>query len=166
MTAFRHEPVLVRGSEAEALTHATGAAYLLTDAERTAGALGCHRVELAPGSDGSAPHYHAKSSEMFYVLAGRAQFLNDDRVIEAAQGDLVIVPPHMPHAFAAAPGFPAELLITIAPGVDRFDYFRLLGRIVNGQAAYEELLAVEAEFDSHSVQSEVWAKVRAEGRAA
>ncbi|GAA5014010.1 cupin domain-containing protein [Streptomyces siamensis] len=160
MSAFRHEPVLVRGAEAETIGHATGAAFLLTDSASTAGALSCHRVLLAAGADGSAPHYHARSSELFYVVSGAVQLLNDDKVVEAGRGDLVVVPPFMPHAFAAVPGSEAELLITITPGVDRFDYFRLLGRIVNGEAPYSDLLAVEDSFDSHSVQSEIWAAAR------
>ncbi|HEY5835064.1 cupin domain-containing protein [Streptomyces sp.] len=160
MPSFRHEPVLVRGAQAETIAHATGAAHLLTDASSTAGALSCHRVALAEGADGAMPHYHANSSELFYVLDGTLQMLHGDTVIEAGRGDLVVVPPGMPHAFAAARGSELEMLITITPGVERFDYFRLLGRVVTGQASYDELRAAEDRFDSHSVESPVWQKAR------
>lgn len=160
MSKFQHEPVLIRASDNEVISHATGSARLLTDAASTAGALSCHRVTLAKGSDGATPHFHAESSEMFYVIDGSLQMLNDDKVIYAHRGDLVVVPPRMPHAFAAAPDSELEMLITITPGIDRFDYFRILGRVVNGEAPYSELLENEAKFDSHSVDSQVWRDAR------
>jgi hypothetical protein len=39
------------------------------------------------------------------------------------------VPPKLPHAFSAERGTGAEILIVIAPGVERFEYFRQLTRI-------------------------------------
>jgi hypothetical protein len=40
----------------------------------------------------AAPHYHANSSELFFVIGGSVQLLADDRVITAGAGDLVV--PH------------------------------------------------------------------------
>lgn len=161
MTSFRHEPVLARGAEVESLSNETVAIRLMTDSSSTAGALSCHRATLTDGADGAMPHYHAHSSEAFFVLDGRLQMLHGDTVIEAEAGDLIVVPPGMHHAFAAPKGSGLDVLITITPGVERFEYFRLLGRVVTGQAPYSELLAAEGKFDSHSVQSEVWQKARA-----
>jgi hypothetical protein len=53
----------------------------------------------------------------------------DAVVVRSGRGDLVVAPPSLAHAFAAAPGHDAELLVIIAPGVERFDYFRQLERI-------------------------------------
>lgn len=161
MSTFQFEPVLVRGADAETISHATGSAHLLTDASSTAGALSAHRVTLAKGADGATPHFHADSSELFYVLDGSLQMLHDDKIIYARQGDLVVVPPRMPHAFAAAADSTLEMLIAITPGVERFDYFRILGRVVNGEAPFSELVAGEDKFDSHSVDSPVWREARA-----
>jgi hypothetical protein len=41
-----------------------------------------------------------------------------------------VVPPGLPHAFAAPPGSGGELLIIITPGVERFEYFRHLVHLV------------------------------------
>jgi mannose-6-phosphate isomerase-like protein (cupin superfamily) len=158
--AYPHEPVLVRGADTETLGHSTGAAQLLVDADRTAGALSTHRVVLEKGSDGAPPHFHARSSEQFYVLDGSLVMLNGDRIVEARKGDLIVVPAGMHHAFAAGPDDGVEVLISITPGVERFGYFRLLARVVAGEAPYQELLAREADFDSHSVASEAWQRLR------
>jgi mannose-6-phosphate isomerase-like protein (cupin superfamily) len=162
MTSPRHEhePVLARAAEVETLSNATAALSLLVDSSSTGGALGCHRATLTDGADGALPHYHANSSEAFFVLDGKLQMLHGDSVVEAGPGDLLVLPPGMHHAFAAAKGSGVDVLITITPGVERFDYFRLLGRVVTGQAPYSDLLAAEAQFDSYSVQSVVWQKAR------
>jgi hypothetical protein len=62
----------------------------------------------------TAPH-HADSAELFYMLDGTAQLLSGEQVVTAERGDLVVVPPGLAHAFAAAPGEDADILIVITP---------------------------------------------------
>lgn len=61
----------------------------------------------------------------------------------------------MPHAFAAAPGCDADLLIVITPGVERFEYFRHLQRIALGELSPESLLEVQERYDNHFLNSAV-----------
>ncbi|MFF3001858.1 hypothetical protein ACFVTF_03495 [Kitasatospora sp. NPDC057940] len=56
----------------------------------------------------------------------------------------------------------ADLLIVITPGVERFDYFRLLERIRAGEATVEELLAKQDLFDNHFLESSSWRDAREE----
>jgi hypothetical protein len=51
-------------------------------------------------------------------------------------------------------------LIVIAPGVERFDYFRLLERLNNGEATVDDLLASQERFDNHFLESQAWQAVR------
>ena len=74
----------------------------------------------------------------------------------AAEGDLVVVPPHAVHAFAAAPGSDADLLIILTPGVERFEYFRQLQRIAAGEAPLESILETQDLYDNHFDDSPVW----------
>ena len=60
----------------------------------------------------------------------------------ADRGDLLVVPPHLNHAFAAHPGSTAEALIVITPGIQRFDYFRLVQRTRAGLEPPETLRAI------------------------
>jgi hypothetical protein len=60
------------------------------------------------------------------------------------------------HAFAAAPGSDADLLIILTPGVERFEYFRLLQRIAAGEAPLESILETQDLYDNHFDDSPVW----------
>jgi quercetin dioxygenase-like cupin family protein len=70
---------------------------------------------------------------MFYVLDGVVHMLSGTEIVRAEPGDLIVVPLGLPHAFSAGRGSGAEILIVIAPGVERFEYFRQLTRIAQGK---------------------------------
>lgn len=133
-----------------------GAFHLLADAVDTGGALGANRLALGAGADGAAPHYHARSTELFYILAGTAEFSLDGTSTTARAGSLVVVPPGVPHAFGAAPGSPVDLLIVLTPGVQRFEYFRQLGRIQHGRADFDSLLPEQQRYDVHFLPATTW----------
>ena len=150
-------PALVRAADAEVLSGEPGAIHLLLDSSHTDGALSTQRVVLRQGADGAAPHHHKRSTELFFVLAGQAQLLAGHTIVALAEGDTIAIPPHLTHAFAAAPGHDTDLLIVIAPGVERFEYFRQLGRIITGELPADSLLAEQQRYDTYFEQSTVWA---------
>ncbi|WP_141583049.1 cupin domain-containing protein [Actinomadura sp. WMMA1423] len=155
------ESVIVRADEAEVIDLSPSVTRLLADSSSTGGALSSHRVTLSGGANGARPHRHDGSAEMFYMLDGAAQLLSGEQVVTAERGDFVVVPPGLPHAFAAAPGHDADILIVITPGVERFEYFRHLGRIVHGKVPPESLLEVQELYDTYFLTSEAWEKARA-----
>jgi len=155
------EVVVIRAADAETLGGPTIQVRLLADSSATGGALSTQRVTMGEGADGATPHLHRMSSELFYVLSGSADVLTGDRVITANEGDLVVVPPETPHAFAATPGHTADLLIVITPGVERFEYFRHLGRIATGAATAESLLDLQDHYDTQFLVSPPWRAARA-----
>ncbi len=59
---------------------------------------------------------------------GELQVMAGDRILTVGAGGSLVVPRHMPHAFGATPDSGARILIALMPGVQRFEYFRLLGR--------------------------------------
>ncbi|MFJ2378789.1 cupin domain-containing protein [Streptomyces sp. NPDC087769] len=147
--------VVVRSAGAEVIGRAPTTVRLLADSSAAGGALSAQRVTLAGGANGATPHHHERSAEMFYVLDGAAEFLAGQEVVTAGQGDLVVVPPRRPHAFAAAPGCDTDLLIVITPGVERFEYFRHLQRIALGEPSPESLLEMQERYDNHFLNSAV-----------
>ena len=154
------DAVVVREADAEALGWSSLSTLLLADSNATGGALSVRRTTIGEGTEGARPHMHTKSAELFYVLDGELQILAGDQVIIAGKGDLVVVPPTMAHAFATTPGHTADFLIVLAPGLERFGYFRLLERLSRGEAQLSELLASQELYDNHFLESPVWRAAR------
>jgi mannose-6-phosphate isomerase-like protein (cupin superfamily) len=137
----------------------------LADSGTTQGTLGANRLSFGTGADGATPHHHARSWELFYLVDGAMEFLLDDRVSVVESGDLVPVPPRMPHAFGAAPGVTADVLVVIAAGVARFGYFRHLQRIALSQEPAESLAPEQDRYDLHFVDSGAWTTTRTPGKS-
>src|SRR5579862_6425381 len=106
--------VVVRGAAAEVVGAPTARVKLLADSSATGGALSTVQVTLEKGADGARPHRHDHSAEMFYVLEGDVQILSGTEIFTAEQGDVIVVPPKLPHAFSAERSSGASLLIVIA----------------------------------------------------
>lgn len=152
----RPETVLVRAADAETVGGPSATGRLLLDASATGGALSSVRMTLARGADGALPHHHTTATELFFLLSGELRVLTGDTVVTLREGDVAAVPPLTPHAFSATPGSGADLLIVVAPGIERFDYFRLLDRIRSGEAPLQELLDAQDLFDNHFLDSPAW----------
>jgi quercetin dioxygenase-like cupin family protein len=160
--------VVVRSAVAETLGNPDQppAVRLLADSSATGGALSAQRVFLGRGAEGANPHRHTRSSELFYVLDGSVRILAGTEVLTIQQGDLAVVPPQLPHAFAATADSAADLLIAITPGVERFGYFRLLARLLQGEATRDELLAAQERYDNYFLDSPEWLAARGPAPAA
>ncbi|AMT72587.1 cupin domain-containing protein [Mycobacteroides immunogenum] len=152
---------LVRDGEREIVSTATGnKTGLVMDSNATGGAVSVLSIYLPQGADGAAPHFHTRSTELFYLVSGRLEVLVGDRIEVLEQGDTLLVPRLMPHAFGATGDSDANIFTVLSPGVQRFDYFRLLDRIVHGQADISELEATPEVYDNHFTKSPVWAEGR------
>ncbi|TCJ95672.1 cupin domain-containing protein [Nocardia alba] len=146
--------LLVRYDEAE-LLEALGV-RLYADHEMTGGAMSANRTLLAAGTNGPPPHYHTTSAEMFYMLDGRLRVLAGEEVVTIGEGDFLLIPPNTIHAWAAPAEASADVLIVFTPGIERFEYFRLVERIRQGGATPDEVRATMDRFDNHFVDSPVW----------
>jgi quercetin dioxygenase-like cupin family protein len=148
---------LVRASQAEVIGTQTSRIVLLADFATTGGAVSANRTMLSRGTDGPPPHYHRDSAEIFFVLRGSLLALAGDRVQTLQAGDFLSVPRSMPHAFASPPDAEADVLIVFAPAAnERFEYFRLVDRVIRGQADPQEILDTQERFDNHFVDSPAW----------
>ncbi|MEV0052331.1 cupin domain-containing protein [Saccharopolyspora shandongensis] len=147
--------VVVHAGDAEIIQAGT-TQTLLADSSATGGITGANLISIPAGGDGAHPHVHEKSAEVFYVLDGAMEILLDDRIETVGKGGFVVVPPGVPHAFAATADSAVEIFIYIAPGVDRFDFFRLLQRITRGEEPESALEDVQDRYDVHFTTSPVW----------
>jgi len=151
---------VVRAAAAEVVGAPHVKVKLLADSSATGGALSTVRVSLDKGADGARPHHHKKSAEMFYIIDGRMEVLSGKQIVKAEAGDVIVVPPLMPHAFAAERGSSAEVLIIIAPGIERFEYFRRLARIARGEDKPESLKDLQDLYDNFFLNSPEWDDAR------
>lgn len=158
-SAFNRSAIC-RAADAEGLNVPTGKISLLVDSNAAGGALSTVRVTLEEGADGARPHRHDHSAEMFYVLGGAVRVLSGAEIMRVEQGDVIVVPPLLPHAFSAFRGTKADLLIVIAPGVERFEYFRHLTRIARGEEPPESLRDVQELYDTYFLNSPEWEAAR------
>ncbi|THV39567.1 cupin domain-containing protein [Glycomyces buryatensis] len=133
---------------------------LLADSSQTGGALSVTRSVFPWGGDGAPSHFHTKASESLFVIGGRLQVLAGDEVLILEEGDFITIPPGLPHAFGAVSGADAEVLAIFTPAADRFDYYRLLERVVAGEADPAEIAASGERFDNHYVDSPAWRNAR------
>ncbi|MEU2252559.1 cupin domain-containing protein [Nocardia xishanensis] len=156
-SALPHRDAAIRQPhEAENLGTDSVRMRLLIDANETGGSVSSLEVTMDRGADGAAPHYHTKSDELFYVAEGEVQVLAGDKIVTVGAGGALVVPKLMPHAFGASPESSARLLIALMPGVERFEYFRLLDRLGKGEATLADLAASQEEFDNHFVDAPQW----------
>ncbi|MBH1935104.1 cupin domain-containing protein [Streptomyces sp. AV19] len=164
MTGTNHA-VLTRAAEAETASDPSSVMTLLADADATGGQLTSYRSRFTEGAVGAPAHFHTRASELFYVLDGALRVLVGEEVTVLNAGDFLVVPPHTPHAFAAASGHEADVLFVFTPGLPRFDYLRLLGRVMRGEADPREIRESSERFDNHYVDSPAW-RAELEGRTA
>ncbi|MEU6106484.1 cupin domain-containing protein [Streptomyces flaveolus] len=142
--------LVVHAKEAERVPLPHGGGFvLLADASDTGGVLGANRLTLGRGATGARTHHHVRSTELFYVLDGKLWFTVAGITTAATAGALICVPPGVPHSFGAGPDSTADMLAVLTPGVDRFSYFRALGRIQAGNEPFEGLLSHQNRFDVH-----------------
>lgn len=149
--------VLVRASQAETLADGpTSLITLLADAEATDGALTANRATLQAGSAGTPAHFHTRASELLFVLGGELRALAGDQVHTLTEGDFLLLPPRLPHAFAPVPGRDADVLVVFTPGLARFDYYRLLERVARGEATVQDIRDSSERYDNHYIDSPAW----------
>ncbi|WP_405690692.1 cupin domain-containing protein [Streptomyces sp. NBC_01185] len=149
-------PVLTRHADAETTVDPSSVMRLLGEGRHAGGGFTSYRSSFAEGAVGAPAHFHTKATELFFVLGGALRVLVGDEVTVLRDGDFLAVPPHTPHAFAAAPGSTADVLFVFDRHMDRFAYLRLLNRVMRGEADPKEIAESARRFDNHYVESAAW----------
>jgi mannose-6-phosphate isomerase-like protein (cupin superfamily) len=156
------EATLVRAADAEVVTDAPGSLItLFADSDTTGGAFTTNRATLGRGVFGTPAHFHTRATEFLFVFDGVLQVLVGEELHLLEKGDFLAVPPRVPHAFGPAEGSDADALVVFTPGMDRFDYYRLLDRVARGEADAKEIGESAQRYDNHYVDSPTWREARA-----
>jgi len=89
----------------------------------TGGELLAFDFGLRPGGAVPIPHVHPIQTERFEVVDGRMTFRVGLRKIHAERGDVVEVPPGVPHSFANGGEEEAHLRVEVRPALAMEDMF-------------------------------------------
>lgn len=165
MTTDSRPAAIRRPEDAEIIGGTATSVRLLIDSNESGGTVSTVEVTMTRGADGAMPHYHTLSDELFYVADGELQVMAGDEIVTVSAGGAMVVPTFMPHAFGAAPGMPARILIALMPGVERHGYFRFLERLASGEATPAEIDAAQADYDNHFIDAPRWWAEREANRA-
>ena len=83
-----------------------------------------------PRGTGTPVHVHHNEDETFYVLEGEVIFVVGDERIDAAAGDFLFAPRHIPHAYVVSSERARMLVTASPPGIEQL--FVSLGTPVTG----------------------------------
>lgn len=95
------------------------------------------------------------------MLDGALEVLLEKDIRTLVAGDVLLVPPGVPHAFGAPLDSAADVLFVLTPGIGRFDYYRLLDRVHRGLTSPHEIGSSQQRFDNHYVDRPGWERARA-----
>jgi len=102
----------------------TGERFTFTHTSATTGGeLLAFDFGLRPGGAVPIPHVHPIQTERFEVVDGRMSFRVGLRKIHARRGDVVEVPPGVPHSFANEGEEEAHLRVEVRPALAMEDMF-------------------------------------------
>ncbi|MER7765778.1 cupin domain-containing protein [Kitasatospora sp. NPDC096140] len=149
-------PILTRCAQAETCADPSATMTLLAETDPGQGGFTVYRSTFSAGAAGAPSHFHTRAWELFFVISGSLEVLVGEDVTVLGAGDFLAVPPNTPHAFAAAQGSEADVLFMFTPGMDRFDYLRLLGSVMRGETPPAAIAASSERFDNHYVDSPAW----------
>lgn len=110
-------PSLLRRAENARTVNAVGVTvrFLLT-AEETGGQFALLEYTAPPAFAGPAPHWHQRTTEVFYGLEGSIRMRVGEETHALNPGDVALVPPGVVHAFQNPGTEAARFLVQITPG--------------------------------------------------
>src|SRR5215467_5346497 len=71
-------------------------------------------ARVAPGAR-TAPHYHRKTEEIYYILSGKGEMTIDDRKQDVGSLDAIAIPPGAVHTILNTGSEPLVFLCWCAP---------------------------------------------------
>lgn len=94
---------------------ACGHRYRLLSKDDAGLAAWAHAVEI----DGAEPHYHKKTTEIYYVLEGQGTVILDDKEEQVQKGTIIQIPPGVIHGAVGK----MKVLVVGIPDIDDSDIY-------------------------------------------
>ena len=77
-------------------------------------------ARLPPGA-ATAPHYHPRAEEIYFILAGRGSMRIDQQIRDVGPGDAIAIPPGAVHRIENIGSETLSFLCCCAPGYEHAD---------------------------------------------
>jgi mannose-6-phosphate isomerase-like protein (cupin superfamily) len=123
------------------------------DSAETQGAWSLLEYVAPPHFEGPALHWHAKTTEAFYVLDGTVSFVIGEQTITAGPGAFVRIPTGVAHTFFNAIAAPVRFLTFCTPGGFE-QYFDDLAVLITQNGAAPAIGALEALWERYDIHHE------------
>ena len=129
-------PLLLRDADDVPVLEMMGVRIrFLVSAAETGGAWSLLEYTAPPRFAGPAPHVHARTTELFHVVAGTLTLEVDGATHELSAGGVALVPPGVVHRFSNPAAEPCRVLVQLTPGgMER--YFSELAELVRTAPAW------------------------------
>ncbi|HEY9010346.1 MAG TPA: cupin domain-containing protein [Devosia sp.] len=109
----------------------------------TGGAFGIWDTFTPPGQ-GPAPHTHTRETETFRVMRGTYRFRCGEDEFDAPVGTVVVLPPHVEHAWRNISDEPGYMLGIVTPGGCEHMFLDIAA--LGPTATREQISAIEARY--------------------
>lgn len=77
-------------------------------------------ARLPPGAS-TAPHYHPRTEEIYYILAGAGRMTIGEDAQDVTPGDAIAIPPGLVHTIRCTSDTPLKFLCCCAPAYEHSD---------------------------------------------
>ncbi len=125
---------------------AAGDLLLRLPAAATGGAYSLMELTLAPGQ-GAPLHVHHREDEIFYVLTGQCDIIDQLGHRTALPGSVAVFTKGTPHAFRATGSEPCRVAITAIPGGLEHFFIALNQAVSTGTATPARVAEISREFE-------------------
>lgn len=158
MIAFHSQPtpVIQTAGQGKKFSFLGVTAVLRATGGGTGGTFGMAELTLPPHFRHILPHWHAHTTESFYVLDGTIAFTLEDRTFTLGRGGFVMAPQRTVHQFWNPTAAPVTLLDLYLPG--GFEaYFEELAATFPNNAGFDALRMAEigAKYDQFAPLNQV-----------
>ncbi|MFK7884858.1 MAG: cupin domain-containing protein [Phycisphaerales bacterium] len=114
------QPTIVRANEGERYWLAGDEYTIKVNSSMTGQRFCVVHFRIPPGA-GPLAHTHSRDEEIFYITKGRASFWSEGGVLEGSEGDTILLPRRIPHAFRNRTAEETEFMAFFTPaGFDTF----------------------------------------------
>jgi mannose-6-phosphate isomerase-like protein (cupin superfamily) len=106
--------------------------------------IACAKVAALDIVD-SPVHVHGETVETYHILAGSGRMVLGDRVVALSAGNMVVIPPGVPHGLCADdPDQPVRVVMTFSPGLAPIQHQEWRDERICAPAASARIAQLEA----------------------